>query len=49
MKRKWLFLLWLAFMATGCASQKYGCPGSTYYNKNNAKQNSRAAKQMKLF
>ena len=49
MKRKWLLLLWAVFLLTSCASQKYGCPGSTYYNKGNAKQNSKAGKQMKLF
>ncbi|WP_162946542.1 hypothetical protein [Chitinophaga barathri] len=49
MKRKWLLGLWLAFLLAGCASQKYGCPGSTYYNSNNQKQNSKAGKQMKLF
>ncbi len=33
----------------GCASQKQGCPGSTFYNSGNMKQNSKAGKQMKLF
>ncbi len=49
MKRKWWLWLWLAFLATGCASQKQGCPGSTFYNSGNQKQNSKAGKQMKLF
>lgn len=49
MKTKGFILLWLVFLLTGCAAQRSGCPGSTFYNKGNAKQNARAAKQMKLF
>ncbi len=49
MKYKWLIGLWAAFLLAGCASQKQGCPGSTFYNSGNAKQNSKAGKQMKLF
>lgn len=49
MQRKWYLLLAAAFLFASCASQKTGCPGSTYYNKSNQKQNSKASKQMKLF
>ncbi|WP_295126850.1 hypothetical protein [uncultured Chitinophaga sp.] len=48
--RKWLLVLWIAFLAAGCASQKTGCPGSNFYSGANAKQNKRAKKHMdKLF
>lgn len=49
MKNKCLLLLCAVFLMVSCRSQQYGCPGSTYYNKGNAKQNARAGKQMRLF
>ncbi|MGX5818413.1 hypothetical protein ACWKWU_09470 [Chitinophaga lutea] len=49
MKRNWWAGLALAFLLAGCAAQKSGCPGSTFYNANNAKQNGKAGKQMRLF
>ncbi|WP_298715921.1 hypothetical protein [Chitinophaga sp.] len=49
MKSKWMIGLWASFLFAGCASQKQGCPGSTFYNSGNMKQNSKAGKQMKLF
>jgi hypothetical protein len=49
MKKRCLLGLWLAFLLAGCAAQKSGCPGSTFYNAGNAKQNGKAGKQMKLF
>ncbi|MET6999652.1 hypothetical protein [Chitinophaga defluvii] len=46
MKKLLALLMLTGILITSCSSQKYGCPGSNYYSKDNKKQNSKAGKQM---